>query len=340
MKTTGLNYASGDAHCYRQSRFAPLLHFFSGIVCLSPLFSASTVSAQGFPSKPIRLVTAEAGGGNDFSARLVAQGLTASLGQQVVIENRPSGVIPINVVAKAPADGYTLLYYGSIVWILPLLQDNLTYDPVKDFMPITLIATQPNILVVHPSLPVRYVKDLIALALARPGQLNYASSSTGSTTHLATELFKSMANINIVRIAYKGSGPAVNNTISGEVQLLFATAGSVVPHVNSARLRALGITSARPSALFPELPTVAASVPGYESGSIHSVFAPARTPAQIVNRLQVEIVRVLGAPDIKSKMFNAGLEIVGSTPQQLDATMKLEMTALGNVIKNAGIRAE
>ncbi|MBI3939178.1 MAG: tripartite tricarboxylate transporter substrate binding protein [Betaproteobacteria bacterium] len=304
------------------------------------VLAAGVVSGQAYPNKPIRIVAPEAGGGGDFAARLIALGLSGSLGQQVIVENRggASGIIAGRTVAKAPPDGYTLLFYGSIFWIGALLQD-VPYDPVADFSPITLATSSPNILVVHPSLPVNSVKELIALAKARPGELNYAST-TGSTPHLAAELFKAMAGVNIVRIPYKGAGPALNDLIGGQVQLMFPVAAAVTPHVKSGRLRALAVTSVEPSELVRGLPTVAATVPGYESVQMTAMFAPAKTPATIINRLNQEIVQVLNRADVKEKFFNAGAKVVGGSPEQLMATMKSEMARLGKVIKDAGIRAE
>jgi tripartite-type tricarboxylate transporter receptor subunit TctC len=212
---------------------------------------------------------------------------------------------------------------------------------VRDFVPITWAAKAPNAVVVHPSLPVKSIGQLIALAKARPGELNYGSGGNGSSTHLAVELFKSMAGVDIVRVVFKGNAPAQNALFSGEVQLMIAPAGSLASHLNSARLRALAVTSAQPSPLLPGLPTMAASgLPGYESMQIYGVFAPAKTPASIVGRLNEEIVRVVQRPEVRDKFLAAGVEPVGSTPQELAATMKSEIVRIGKVIKDAGIRDE
>jgi tripartite-type tricarboxylate transporter receptor subunit TctC len=220
------------------------------------------------------------------------------------------------------------------------LRDNVPYDPVQDFSPITLAVRSPNLILLHPSLPVKSVKELIALAKARPGALNDASAGAGSSTHIAAELFKAMTGVNIVRVPYKGTGPAVTALISGEVQLMFATAGSAAPHLKSVRLRALAVTSAEPSTLFPGLPAVAATVPGYEGVSILGIFAPAKTPAAIINFLHQAIVQVLNRADVKEKFFSIGVETVGSSPDEFAAKVKSEMNRLGRVIKDAGIRAE
>ena len=301
--------------------------------------SAGVASGQDYPNKPIRIVTGTAGGGLDFAARLMASGLVSSMGQQVIVENRGFVMAP-PTVAKARPDGYTLLFFGSPFWLAPLMRTDLSYDPVKDFSPITLAVTSPDILVVHPSLPVKSVKELIALAKARPGELNYASSAIGAGSHLAGELFKAMAGVNILHVPYKGVTVALNDLIGGQVQMMFATAGASAPHIRSGRIRALAVGSAKPSALFPGLPPVAASgLPGYQSVGIYGVFAPAETPAAVIDRLHQEFVRALNRADVKEKLLNSGVEAVGSTPQQLAAAVKSDMTRLGKVIKDLGIRS-
>ena len=303
------------------------------------VLGAGMVFGQNYPNKPIRIVASAAGGSGDFAARLIAQGLSGVLSQQVVVDNR-GGVIPGEIVSKAPPDGYTLLIDAASFWIGPLLQET-PYDPVKDFAPVTLTDSAPNVLVVNPSLPVKSVKELIALAKARPGELNYGSSSTGSTPHLAAELFNMMAGVKIVRVPFKGSGPAVISLLGGQVQLMFATAGSVAPHVKSGRLRALAVASLQPSALAPGLPTIAASgVPGYEAVAFEGMFAPAKTPVAIIDRLNQEIVRVLNRAEVKERFFNAGVETVGSTPEEFAAAIKSNVAKWGKLIKDAGIRDE
>ena len=308
--------------------------FSMGVVVLSGGF----VAAQDFPTKPIRIVSAEVGGGNDFAARAVAQGLS-TLGQPVIVDNRPSGVIPGSIVAKAPPDGYTLLAYGISLWIAPLLQSDIPYDPVRDFAPITLVANSPGVLVVYPGLPVKSTGELIALARAKPGQLNYGSTSTGSPPHLAAELFKFMAGVDIVRILYKGMGPALIDLMSGQVHLAFGTASSATPHIKTGRLRALAVSSAQPTAVFPGLPTLASTLPGYEAGSTYGVFVPARTPAIIINRLNREIVRHLQTAEVKERFLNVGVDVIGSSPAELAAAVKSDRERLGKMIKDAGIRA-
>jgi len=306
---------------------------------LAAALAPATASSQSYPARPIRIVTPPAGAGNDFVARVIAQGLTGSLGQQLVVDNRPAAVVG-ELVAKAPADGYTLLAVGSVLWLTPFLQDSVQYDTVKDFSPISVTGMSVNILVVHPSVAANSVADLIALARAKPGQLNFASGGTGSSNHLAGELFKSMAGVDLVRIPYKGSGPAINDLVSGQVHIMFPTTAAGLPHVRSGRLRALGVTSLRPSALAPGLPAVAESgVPGYESVVMYALFAPAKTPAPIIKRLHADLVRFLRSAAATERFFNAGIEVVGSTPSELAAAMKSEMTRMGKLIKDARIRA-
>lgn len=301
---------------------------------------ADLALGQSYPNRPIRIVTSQAGGGSDFAARLIAQGLSTSMGQQVLVDNRGVVAIAGQFVAKAPPDGYTLLLYASALWLMPFLRENVQYDPVKDFAPITLAVSQPNILVVHPSLPVKSVNELIALAKSRPGELNYASAQDGSPTHIAAELFKNMTGTRMARITYKGSGPAFNDLMGGQVQLMFAPTGGVVPHVRAGKLRALAVTSAEPSPLFPGLPTVAATVPGYEAATPYGIFAPAGTPAPVINRLNQEITQVLRSANVKERLLNLGVEPVGGSPSALAATVNAEMIKWGKVIRQSGIRAQ
>ena len=310
-------------------------------VALASNAAAAATPQPAYPTKPVRIVTSEVGGSQDVIARLIAPGLSTQLGQQFIVDNRPSGVIPGDIVSKARPDGYTLLVYAGTFWLQPLVRKNVPYDPVRDFAPVSLLAVSPSVLVVHPALAAQSVKELVALAKAKPGELNYGSGSVGSANHLAAELFKSMTGVNMVGIGYRGNGPAVTGLISGQVQLMFATASSVVPHIKSGRLRALGVASAKPSALVPDLPTISASgVPGYESTSTTALFAPARTPVEIVDRLNRETVRFVSMPETKERFLNIGAEAVGSTPAELGAKVKSEMARMGKVIREAGIKAE
>ena len=292
-----------------------------------------------YPSKPIRLVVPGTGGGTDLMARLIAQALASPLGQQVVVHNKPTGVIPGETVARAQADGYTLLLSGSGLWLAPLLHDKVPFDPVRDFAPVTLAASQPNVLAVHASVAAS-VKELVALAKARPGTLNYASGSTGSPNHMAAELFKSMAGVNIVRVNYAGAGAMLTALSAGEVQVLFVTAGAVSSQIKLGRIRALAVTTAKPSPILPDLPTLAASgLPGYESVSVYGVFVPFNTPPAVISRLNREIVKVVNQPDLKEKLFSMGAEAVGSTPHQLAVTVRADIALSARIIREAGIRA-
>jgi tripartite-type tricarboxylate transporter receptor subunit TctC len=307
------------------------------------IFAAATPSAaQTYPSKPVRVVADTAGGGTDFVARILARGLTDSFGQQFVVENRggAAGDIGIGYAAKQAPDGYTLLVWSNGMWTLPFLRST-SYDPVRDFSPITLAVSSPNVLVVHPSLPVKSVKELIALAKARPNELTFASGGPGTTSHIAAELFKSGAAVKMLDVPYKGAAPGIAALLGGEVQVMFPIASSIVPHINSGRMRALAVTSAQPTPLFPTLPTIAASgVRGYETTVLYGVFAPARTPAALINQLNQALVRLLNTADVKDRFFTNGTEIVASSPEQLAATLNSEMARIGKVIKEAGIRAE
>ena len=232
-----------------------------------------------------------------------------------------------------------MLFTSGSTWIGPLI-GKLPYDPVKDLMPITLAMSSPLVLIVHPSVPAKSARELIDLAKARPGQLNYASSATGSNPHLAAELFKSMAGVNIVRVAYKSGTPGVNAVVAGEVQMMFITSTAVVPHVKSGRLRALGVANAKRSVLLPELPTIAETgLPGYESRQMSGALAPAKVPAAIINRLNQEIVRILTKADVKEKLANGGVEVIASSPKEFAAAIKAERDVDGKLIKDVGIRA-
>ena len=300
--------------------------------------ATSTVSGQAFPGRPLRKGTSSAGGGSDFAARLVAQGLNERFGQQVIVENRP-GVLSVETAIKAQPDGYTLYLDGNSFWLTPLLK-KVSYEVMRDFSPVTLAATSPYVLGAHPSLTANSINELIALAKSRPGQLNYGSAGTGGGQHLAGELFKSMTGVNIVHVPYKAISMAVTSLIGGEIQLIFATGISVAPHLKSNKMKALAVSSAQPSALLPGVPTVAATVPGFEFAARTGIFTPGKPPAAIVTRLNQEIVRVLNLPDVKEKFLNVGAEIVGSSVPDFTVRLQSEVSRMGKVIKDAGIRLD
>lgn len=302
-------------------------------------FAAAAAHGPAFPSKPIRILTTEAGGGGDLVARVIGQGLTSALGQPVIIDNR--GLRGAEIVAKAAGDGHTLLSYGNPLWLAPFLHAHVAFDPLRDFAPVTLSVSSPNVLVVNAAMAATTVSDLIALARGRKNALNFASSGVGSSNHLAGELFRSMSNITLVHVPYKGAGPALTALIGGESQLMFPSAGSVTAHLRSGKLKGLAVTSSEPSALAPGLPTVAASgLPGYESSLVLGVFAPSSTPVRLITQLNQEIVKVLRAPDIKEKLFNTGVEVVAGSPSQFATRVQSEMKRLGKLIREAGIRAD
>ena len=303
------------------------------------VLGASMVFGQTYPNRPIRIVASEAGGGGDFAARLIAQGLTDGLGQPVIVENRPSNIVG-EIAAKVQPDGYSLLVEGVSFWIAPLLR-KMPYDVTRDFSPVTLASAAPYCLVVHPSVPAKSVKELIDLAKAKPGEINYASAGIGGGAHLAGELFKAMTGVNIAHIPYKGSGPAAIGLIGGQVQMMIANPPAVTPHIKSGKLRALAVTSAQPTALFPGLPTVSASgLPGYEVTVTTALFAPIKTPVAIISRLNQETVRILHRSDVKERFFNTGVEAVGTSPGELGSSIKSDLAKWGKIIKDAGMRAD
>lgn len=290
---------------------------------------------QPYPHKSPRIVTSEPGGASDLVSRLVGQGIGPGLGQSVVIENRP-GIIAIESVAKATPDGYSLLVSSNLVWTLPMMQ-KVRYDALKSFSPVSLVASTPNVLVVHPSLAVSNVREIIAHAKERPGTINYSAGSLGSTPHLAGELFKALAGVQIVMVPYRGAGPALTALSGGEVKVMFPGAGSARPHIRSGRIKALAVTGARPFSLLPGIPTVAATVPGYEIVAMYGLFAPVGTPDPIIRRLSREIARFIGAAEALEKFQNAGLEAVGNSPEQFSAMIKADSTTMAKVIRDAGI---
>lgn len=303
------------------------------------VLGAGTACGMDFPSGPVRIVTGSAGGPGDIVARLIAQKLMKPLGQTVLVENRPGagGIIAAAAVHKAPPDGHSMVFTASSLWLAPMMQP-VPFDPMKDFSPVTLVVRIPNIIVVHPSLPVKSIKELIDFARARPGELNYASGITGSPAHLAAELFKSKAGINIVSVPYKGVGPAVAAVASGQVPLSFPPLSAAMGHVKSGRLKALAIASAKPSALAPDMATVAASgLPGYESSAQLGMVVRAETPAAIVKRLNHEIVLILNQSEVRQRLQSIGAEPIGSSPEEYAAAITAETTELGKLIQDLGL---
>ena len=309
------------------------------------LIAVPVVHAADYPVKSVRFVIAfPPGGASDVLTRFVGGRLSESLGQSLVYDNRPGagGNIAGEIVAKSPPDGYTLLMgNNAILATNASLYKNMGFDPVKDLAPVVLLASQPNILVVHPSLPVKSVKELVALAKARPGQLNYASSGSGLAAHLAGELFKTLTKTSMVHIPYKGAGPALIDMLAGQCQVMFATALSVQPHLKTGRLRPLAVTTAKRSPTLPELPTVAeAGVPGFEATTWHGVVVPAGTPQAVIARLNGELNKVLQMPDVRERLTTQGAEVIGGTPKEFADYIKAEIPKWAKVIKDSGARAD
>ncbi|MBI3043866.1 MAG: tripartite tricarboxylate transporter substrate binding protein [Betaproteobacteria bacterium] len=301
-------------------------------------------AARGFPSKPIRwIVPFPPGGAADIISRAIGQKLGEAWGQQIVIDNRPGagGNVGTEIASRAAPDGYTVIVVPATFTTSPSLYRNLRFDPVKDFTPVTLISYSPLVLVVHPSLPATSVKRLIALARARPGQINYASSGVGASAHLAAELFKATAGVDIVHVPYKGQPPAMIDLVSGQMQMMFPNMPVVLPHAKAGKLRPLAVTTAKRATVMPGIPTMIESgMPGFEVTQWTGLVAPAGTPKPVITALHSEVVRALGQPDVRRMLSNQGFEPVGNTPEQFSTYIRAEMEKWGKVIKEAGIRAE
>ncbi|MFH1007140.1 MAG: tripartite tricarboxylate transporter substrate-binding protein [Candidatus Latescibacterota bacterium] len=309
--------------------------FATCVLVLGP----GVASAQTYPTKVMRIVTAAVGSTNDFVSRIVAKELTRNLGQPVIVENLGGSRAMESVVRVAP-DGHTMLFYGSAAWLMPLLRRE-NYDPVADLAPVTWAVSQPNVVVVHPSLPVKSLRELIALAKARPGELNYSAGTVGAGPHMQMELFKSMAGVDIVRVPYKGTGPSVLALIAGEVNMMIAGLGSVDSHMKSGKLRALAVASIGQCPLTPGLPTVDESgLPGFEAASRMGFLVPAKTPPAITQRLREEIARCLNRREVKELLFKNGIEAVGSTPEEFASLIKTEMAQAAKLIREGRIRIE
>jgi len=300
-----------------------------------------TASAQSYPVKNVRIVVPYAAGGNtDFTARAIAERLTPVFKQQVIVENRPGGATNIGteIVAKAPPDGHTLLMAGASNAINMSLFRKLPYDTVRDFEPVTLCVQGANVLSIHPSLPAKTLRELIALAKAQPGKLNFASSGLGSSNHMAGELLKVMAGINIVHVPYKGNAPALTDTVGGHVEMIFSGVPALVPHIESGRLRAIAIGSLKRFAAIPKVPTFDESgLKGYEATTWFGLMAPARTPKDIITRLNVEVDRILSSADLKERFLNEGIDPIGGPPEAFARFIRAEIDKYARVIKAANV---
>jgi tripartite-type tricarboxylate transporter receptor subunit TctC len=304
--------------------------------------AAPAAHAADFPTKPVRLVIGFApGGGTDTTARALSNKLTASFGQQVIVDNRPghSGTIAADIVSKSVPDGHTVLLGTIALVVNPSLSKNMPFDTLKDLLPVTRAADSTNLLVVHPTVAAKSVKEFIALAKAKP--LNAGSSGIGGTGHLAVELFNLQAGVKMTHVPYKGGGPAIVDLLAGNIHLIFATGASSIAHIKAGKIRALGVTTLKRSALVPEVPTIAESgLPGFEANNWNAFMVAAKTPRPLVNRLNKDLTAALSAPDIKDFLFNQGLDAAPGTPEELGAYMKSEMAKWAKVIKAAGIQPQ
>ena len=315
-------------------------------ICLAAAVIAFMPAAwpQVYPSKPIRIVVPfPAGGTSDILSRAIGQKLTEEWKQQIIVDNRPGAGANIGaeIVAKSPPDGYSLFLFSTIHTINPSLYSKLPYDPVRDFTPITLIAATSQVLAVHPSLPVKTVKEFIAYAKKRPGELNYSSAGSGSQPHLTAELFKSRTGINIVHVPYKGAPPAMTDLLAGHVALTFATAPSAVPHVKAGKLRALGVSTAQRINALPEVPTIAeAGVPGFEASGSNGLVGPAGVPAPVVDKLNAAVVRIVNEPAMSKYLSSQGADPQTTTPAEYAAYIKSEVAKWAKVVKESGARID
>jgi tripartite-type tricarboxylate transporter receptor subunit TctC len=307
-------------------------------------FEADAAAASAYPSRPIRMIVPYApGGGADTLARGVGQKLTEMLGYAVVIDNRGGGgtILGSDLAAKARPDGHTIILVASTHAVVSSLHRNLPYDPIRDFSPVVRVASAPNILALHPSVPAGSVKELVEYAKARPGQLVYASSGNGGGSHLAMELLKSMARIDLIHVPYKGTGPAVIDLLSGQAKVMFGGMIGTLTHVKSGRLKAVAVSSAKRSPVAPDLPTVAESgFPGYEAATWYGVLAPAGTPAPIVKKLNTEIIATLNHPELKQRMAGQGADPAPTTPEEFAAYIKTEVSKWAKVVKESGAQPD
>lgn len=313
-------------------------------VSLSIALFAMTLQAFGqpYPTRPIRMIIPyPPGGGSTVIGRQLAQKVSEGLGQQLVVDNRggANGTIGMELAAQAPSDGYTIVFaLTAQLAINPSFYPKLPYDPVRDYTPITLLGSAPYLLVAHPAVPARSVKEILALAKSRPGKLTYASSGTGGIPHLAFEMLQSMGGIDIVHVPYKGGGAALPDLLGGQVQFLISTVSPVLPHVRSGKLNAIGVTSPKRLPTLPDLPAIAETIPGYAVLTWYAVLAPARTPKNIVARLNAEFVKALNVHEIKERLKTYDFEVIGSTPEQLGKYIRTEIATWAKVVKASGVK--
>jgi tripartite-type tricarboxylate transporter receptor subunit TctC len=319
------------------------LFCIAGIALSAFATVAHAQDAAKYPERPIRVIVPFApGGGLDISTRLIGQKLTEKWGQNIVVDSRPGAatIVGTQIASNAPPDGYTLLMITTTFAINPGLRAKLPYDPLKDFTPITQLNSQPNVIVVAPSFAAKSVKELIAMATAKPGELTFASPGAGSAPHLAAEMFQRAAGVKMIHVPYKGIPPAVTDILGGRVAMLFTTTISAAPHIKAGKLRAVALTSAKRQASMPDVPTIAETIPGYRAEAFQGMVAPAGVPQAIVNKLAAEVARIVKLPEVSQRFQLDGAEAVGSTPKEFAVFLRTEMQKWSKVIKDAGIKAE
>ena len=305
--------------------------------------TAVAAPAQHYPARPIRIIALSSpGSGPDIVGRLIGSKLTETWGQQVIVDPRPAatGIVGSEIASKAAPDGHTLVIITSQAVIVSVMYEKLSYNLIRDFTPITLVASTPFILAVHPAVPAHSIKELVALAKAKPGALRYGSGGSGSPPHLSAEIFKTMTGTDMLHVPYKGITPAMVDTVAGQVQMLISVIPAVLPTIKSGRLRALGVTSAKRTALVPDIPAIAETVPGYEFIGWYSLFAPAKTPAAIVDKLNAEIGKALGAPEFRERFTALGAEPRTSTPQELAAYLRVQQDKMRKAVQDSGARPD
>jgi tripartite-type tricarboxylate transporter receptor subunit TctC len=331
---------------YLQGRSSFIPHpssFGRWIVAICIAMSAAVSMAQTYPSRPIRIIAlSSSGSGPDIVGRLIGQKFTEAWGQQVIVDPRPAatGIIGTEIASRAAPDGHTLVVVTSQAVIVSVMYEKLSYDLIRDFSPISLIASTPFILIIHPSVPAASTSDLIAVAKAKPGQLRYGSGGSGSPPHLSAEIFKSMTGTDIVHVPYKGVTPALMDTVGGQVHMVFSVIPAAVSTVKSGKVRVLGVSSAKRTPLMPDLPTIAETVPGYEFIGWYSLFAPAKTPQPVIAKLNAEIVKALNTPDLQERFSNLGAEVSTSTPQELAAYLRVQTDKMRKAVKDSGARPD
>lgn len=310
---------------------------------LAALCITGGAAAQSYPSRAVRMIVPfGAGGGTDIQGRLLGKKFYESMGQTFVVDNRPGagGLLGADIIAKSPPDGYNILFTTASLAVNVSLYKKIPFDPVKDLMPVSWVSSVPLVLVVHPSVPVKSVKELITLAKKRAGKMNAGSNGSGTTSHLSIEMLRQMAGVDVTHIPYKGGGPAITALISGEVDFEFATALASQPYIKSGKVRALAVTTAKQSAAFPDLPTMASLYPGFESDNWYAIFVPAGTPREIIAKINSEIIKALKSPEIRNFMEKEGADPVGSTPEELAAYFKREVDKYAKVIKTGNIQVD